>query len=87
MRMASVDAFCSWNIRAISPLGWDLNSGQGVLTQFDNGTGGSGPKNSDDSGTAPADLGQLPPKELRKLKVRVCRHLHNPNLSCQSPAV
>ena len=68
VRMASVDAFCSWNIRAISPLGWDLNSGQGVLTQFDNGTGGSGPKIVNDSGTAPADLGQLPPKELRKLK-------------------
>ena len=69
--------FVARNIRAISPLRWDLNSGQGVLTQFDTGTVGSRPQIVNDSGTAPADMSQLPPEELRKLKVRVCRHLHS----------
>ena len=36
--------------------------------QFDNGTVGSRPQIVNDSGTAPADLSQLPPEELRKLK-------------------
>ena len=58
--------FVARNIRAISPR--DLNSGQGVLTQFDNGTVGSRPQIVNDSGTAPADMSQLPPEELRKLK-------------------
>ena len=60
--------FVARNIRAISPLRWDLNSGQGVLTQFDNGTVGSRPQIVNDSGTAPADMSQLPPEELQKLK-------------------
>ena len=45
-----------------------MNSGQGVLTQFDTGTVGSRPQIVNDSGTAPADMSQLPPEELRKLK-------------------
>ena len=65
---AELMRFVVRNIRAISPLRWDLNSGQGVLTQFDNGTVGSRPQIVNDSGTAPADLSQLPPEELRKLK-------------------
>ena len=65
---AELMRFVARNIRAISPLRWDLNSGNGVLTQFDNGTVGSRPPIVNDSGTAPADLSQLPPEELRKLK-------------------
>ena len=65
---AELMRFVARNIRAISPLRWDLNSGQGVLTQFDNGTVGSRPQIVNDSGTAPADMSQLPPEELRKLK-------------------
>ena len=65
---AELMRFVARNIRAISLLRWDLNSGQGVLTQFDNGTVGSRPQIVNDSGTAPADLSQLPPEELRKLK-------------------
>ena len=65
---AELMRFVARNIRAVSPLRWDLNSGQGVLTQFDNGTIGSRPQIVNDSGTAPADLSQLPPEELRKLK-------------------
>ena len=65
---AELMRFVARNIRAISPLRWDLNSGQGVLTQFDNGTVGSRPPLVNDSGTAPADMSQLPPEELRKLK-------------------
>ena len=61
---AELMRFVARNIRAISPLRWDLNSGQGVLTQFDNGTIGSRPQIVNDSGTAPADLSQLPPEEL-----------------------
>ena len=45
-----------------------MNSGQGVLTQFDTGTVGSKPQIVNDSGAAPADMSQLPPEELRKLK-------------------
>ena len=63
--------FVARNIRAISPLRWDLSSGQGVLTQFGTGTVGSRlsrPQIVNDSGTAPADMSQLPPEELRKLK-------------------
>ena len=41
--------------------------GTRVLTQFDNGTEGSRPQIVNDK-TAPADLSQLPPEELRKLK-------------------
>ena len=63
---AELMRFVAGNIRAISPLRWDLNSGQGVLTQFDNGTVGSRPQIVNDSGTAPADMSQLPPEELRK---------------------
>ena len=55
--------------------------GTRVLTQFDNGTEGSRPQIVNDK------TAQLPPEEFRKLKVRVCRHLHSPNLSYQSPAV
>ena len=65
---AELIRFVARNIRAISPLRWDLNSGPGVLTQFDNGTVGSRPQIVNDSGTAPADMSQLPPEELRKLK-------------------
>ena len=65
---AELMRFVARNIRAISPLRWDLNSGQGVLTQFDTGTVGSRPQIVNDSGTAPADMSQLPPEELRKLK-------------------
>ena len=65
---AELMRFVARNIRAISPLRWDLNSGQGVLTQFDNETVGSGPQIVNNSGTAPADMSQLPPEELRKLK-------------------
>ena len=65
---AELMRFVARNIRAISPLRWDLNSGQGVLTQFDNGTVGSRPQIVNDSGTAPADMSQLPPEDLRKLK-------------------
>ena len=65
---AELMRFVARNIRDISPLRWDLNSGQGVLTQFDNGTVGSRPQIVNDSGTAPADMSQLPPEELRKLK-------------------
>ena len=65
---AELMRFVARNIRAISLLRWGLNSGQGVLTQFDNGTVGSRPQIVNDSGTAPADLSQLPPEELRKLK-------------------
>ena len=65
---AELMRFVARNIRAISPLRWDLNSGNGVLTQFDNGTVGSRPQIVNDSGTAPADMSQLPPEELRKLK-------------------
>ena len=65
---AELMRFVARNIRAISPLRWDLNSGQGVLTQFDNGTVGSRHQIVNDSGIAPADLSQLPPEELRKLK-------------------
>ena len=65
---AELMRFVARNIRAISPLRWDLNSGQGVLTQFDNGTVDSRPQIVNDSGTAPADMSQLPPEELRKLK-------------------
>ena len=61
---AELMRFVARNVRAISPLRWDLNSGQGVLTQFDNGTIGSRPQIVNDSGTAPADLSQLPPEEL-----------------------
>ena len=64
---AELMRFVARNIRAISPLRWDLNSGQGVLTQFDTGTVGSRPQIVNDSGTAPADMSQLPPEELRKL--------------------
>ena len=65
---AELMRFVARNTRAISPLRWDLNSGQGVLTQFDTGTVGSRPQIVNDSGTAPADMSQLPPEELRKLK-------------------
>ena len=65
---AELMRFVARNIRAISPLRWDLNSGNGVLAQFDNGTVGSRPPIVNDSGTAPADMSQLPPEELRKLK-------------------
>ena len=65
---AELMRFVARNIRAISPLRWDLNSGQGVLTQFDTGTVGSRPQIVNDSGTAPTDMSQLPPEELRKLK-------------------
>ena len=65
---AELMRFVARNIRAISPVRWDLNSGNGVLTQFDNGTVGSRPPIVNDSGTAPADMSQLPPEELRKLK-------------------
>ena len=65
---AELMRFVARNIRAISPSRWDLNSGQGVLTQFDTGTVGSRPQIVNDSGTAPADMSQLPPEELRKLK-------------------
>ena len=65
---AELMRFVARNIRAISPLRWDLNSGQGILTQFDTGTVGSRPQIVNDSGTAPADMSQLPPEELRKLK-------------------
>ena len=65
---AELMRFVARNIRAISPLRWDLNSGQGVLTQFDTGTVGSRPQIVNDSGTAPADMSQLPPEELRRLK-------------------
>ena len=67
-RKAELMRFVARNIRAISPLRWDLNSGNGVLTQFDNGNVGSRPPIVNDSGTAPADMSQLPPEELRKLK-------------------
>ena len=43
-----------------------MNSGQSVLTQFDNGTAGSRPLIVNNSGTAPADMSQLPPEELRQ---------------------
>ena len=67
-RKAELMRFVARNIRAISPLRWDLNSGNGVLTQFDIGNVGSRPPIVNDSGTAPADMSQLPPEELRKLK-------------------
>ena len=56
---AELMRFVARNIRAISPLRWDLNSGQGVLTQFDTGTVGSRPQIVNDSGTAPADMSQI----------------------------
>ena len=61
---AELMRFVARNIRAISPLRWDLNSGQGVLTQFDTGIVGSRPQIVNDSGTTPADMSQLPPEEL-----------------------
>ena len=77
---AELMRFVARNIRAISPLRWDLNSGQGVLTQFDNGTVGSRPQIVNDSGTAPADMSQLPPEELRKLKGQSLPALSQPKI-------
>ena len=34
---AELMRFVARNIKAITPLRWDLNSGQGVLTRFDTG--------------------------------------------------
>ena len=67
---AELMRFVARNIRAITPLRWDLNSGQGVLTRFDTGTGVDSrtPQVVNDSGFVPADVSQLRPEELRKLK-------------------
>ena len=75
---AELMRFVARNVRAISPLRWDLNSGQGVLTQFDNGTIGSRPQIVNDSGTAPADLSQLPPEELAFLSSSLLALLSEP---------
>ena len=62
---AELMRFVARNIRAITPLRWDLNSGQGVLTRFDTGMDSRTPQVVNDSGSVPADVSQLPPGELK----------------------
>ena len=84
---AELMRFVARNIRAITPLRWDLNSGQGVLTRFDTGVDHRTPQVVNDSGPVPADLSQLPPEELRKLKSQDMPVVSQPRLVAPEPSI
>ena len=84
---AELVRFVARNIRAITPLRWDLNSGQGVLTRFDTGVDQRTPQVVNDSGSVPADLSQLPPEELRKLKSQDMPVASQPRLVAPEPSI
>ena len=63
-RKAELMRLVARNIRAITPLRWDLNSGQGVLTRFDTGVDSRTPQVVNDSGSVPADVSQLKGQDM-----------------------
>ena len=84
---AELMRFVARNIRAITPLRWDLNSGQGVLTRFDTGVDHGTPQVVNDRGSVPADLSELPPEELRKLKSQSMPASSQPRLVAPEPSI
>ena len=78
--------FVARNVRAITPLRWELISGQGVLTRFENACVGSGPQVVHDSGCVPLDISDLPPDERRKLKSQDLPSSVQPRLVSSEPS-